>query len=87
MSDDLISRQALIKDMRSRKYIDGALCEIFETVVDEAPSAYDVDKVVRELEEYQKMLCIGELKIFYGIIEKCIEIVRSGGIEKDSGLI
>lgn len=41
MSDDLISRKALIADMKSRKYIDKALCEIFETVVDEAPTAFD----------------------------------------------
>lgn len=51
MSNDLISRSALIEDMRSRKYIDKALCEIFETVVDDAPTAYDLDAVCEELKK------------------------------------
>lgn len=57
MSNDLISRSALIADMRSRKYIDKALCEIFETVVDEAPTAYDVDKVAERIKYRGKTVC------------------------------
>ena len=49
VSGDLISRKVLIADMKSRKYIDKALCEIFETVVDEAPTAFDKEKVIEEL--------------------------------------
>ncbi len=45
-----IDADALIKDMRSRKYIDKALCEIFETIVDNTPTAYDAEAVVKELE-------------------------------------
>ena len=55
MSSDLISRSALIADMRERSYIDKALCEIFETVVDEAPTAYDVDKVMRKVKNGGKL--------------------------------
>lgn len=51
MDNDLISRSALIADMRERSYMDKALCEIFETVVDEAPTAYDVDKVMKQLND------------------------------------
>ena len=54
MSDDLISRKALIADMRSRKYINKALCEIFETIVDDAPMAFDKEKVIEELVELRQ---------------------------------
>ena len=75
MSGDLISRKVLIADMKSRKYIDKALCEIFETVVDEAPTAFDKEKVIEELEDYlfEKYCVEGD--------EKIAEIVEKGGIE------
>ena len=75
VSGDLISRKVLIADMKSRKYIDKALCEIFETVVDEAPTAFDKEKVIEELEDYlfEKYCVEGD--------EKIAEIVEKGGIE------
>ena len=50
MSDDLISRKALLENLRSRKYIDMPLREGFESIVDWQPTAYDVDKVIEKLE-------------------------------------
>lgn len=84
MNDDLISRKVLIADMKSRKYIDKALCEIFETVVDEAPTAFDKEKVIEEL-EYDKEMSSkystglreqGHIEAF----DEAISIVKKGGI-------
>ena len=88
MSDDLISRKVLIADMKSRKYIDKALCEIFETVVDEAPTAFDKEKVIEELKnkaedsrkywsEFDDEDAFGEMNAY----TRAIEIVEKGGIE------
>ena len=87
VSGDLISRKVLIADMKSRKYIDKALCEIFETVVDEAPTAFDKEKVIEQI----KVLSAGIIlntNISDDYAEGCvnaakdiIEIVEKGGIE------
>lgn len=88
MSDDLISRKVLIADMKSRKYIDKALCEIFETVVDEAPTAFDKEKVIEELKKTGKRFCVSARcsedcqNCEHGVLMKAlIEIVKKGGIE------
>lgn len=46
----LIDADKLIEDIHKRSYISKALSEIFETVIDEQPTAYDVDNVVEQLE-------------------------------------
>lgn len=88
MSDDLISRKALIADMRSRKYIDKALCEIFETIVNDAPIAFDKEKVIEELRANMSAVqgISGQAVAFafsdgyYNGIKDAIEIVEKGGI-------
>ena len=50
----LIDANKLIEDIRKRNYISKALSEIFETIIDEQPTAYDVDKVVEQLEELKE---------------------------------
>ena len=85
MSDDLISWKALIADMKSRKYIDKALCEIFETVVDEAPTAFDKEKVIEQIREkvsdcYLKY-CGKYNNCLQCRADKAVEIVEKGGIE------
>lgn len=90
VNNDLISRKALIEDMRSRKYIDKALCEIFETVVDEAPTVRDVDAVCYELEKMKEIMlspinidCFGdtcrESDCMARVLNRAIEIVRNEG--------
>ena len=92
VSDDLISRKVLIADMKSRKYIDKALCEIFETVVDEAPTAFDKEKVIAEIQNQLELsdTCAyesdypTEVSYYKGRSlghEIDIEIVEKGGIE------
>ena len=79
MSGDLISRKVLIADMKSRKYIDKALCEIFETVVDEAPTAFDKEKVIEELQSpCNYTIMAGK---HFTTVDRAIEIVEKGGIE------
>lgn len=85
MSDDLISRKALIADMRGRKYIDKALCEIFETIVDESPAAFDKEKVIEELQRHSHnyypsidYYCLSRKAVD---LKDAIEIVEKGGIE------
>ena len=89
MSDDLISRKALIADMKSRKYIDKALCEIFETVVDEAPTAFNKEKVMNEIKEYKEdaekwanklIESADEFYTYMNAYNNCLEIVEKGGI-------
>ena len=53
------------------------LCEIYK-MVDEQPTAYDVDKVVEQMEEYVKES--SNVDYNRAMIE-AIEIVKSGGIE------
>lgn len=87
MSNDLISQKVLIADMKSRKYIDKALCEIFETVVDEAPTAFDKEKVIEQI----KVLSAGIIlntnisddyaEGYVNAAKDIIEIVEKGGIE------
>lgn len=61
-----------------------------ELVIDQLPTAYDVDKVVQQLED-RKSLMLETFKIsesdidrgrIYGM-DKAIEIVKGGGIDGD----
>lgn len=51
-----------------------ALCELIDT----QPTAYDVDKVVAQLEEYRE-----EMERFKcgGMLSDMIEVVKAGGVE------
>lgn len=90
MSNDLISRSALLEEINNFSMrITGsanamALVIMDETkksimrMVEEQPTAYDVDKVVERLEEYVKES--SNVDYNRAMIE-AIEIVKSGGIE------
>ena len=86
MSDDLISRKALIADMRSRKYIDKALCEIFETIVDDAPIAFDREKVISEIQVLSAGMVLNMnvsssyAEVYIDAAKDIIEIVKRGGL-------
>lgn len=86
----MIDADKLIEDIHKRNYISKALSEIFETIIDEQPMAYDVDKVVKQLEELKSQVPVNRILddiikdkpkelgqlIAYG---KAIEIVKAGG--------
>lgn len=76
--------------MKSRKYIDKALCEIFEMVVDEAPTAFAKEKVMNEIKEYKEdaekwanksIENADEFSTYVDAYKNCLDIVEKGGIE------
>ncbi len=82
---DLISRKALVKDIR--KHVSGTpLQEMFETIVDSQPTAYDVDKVVERLEcekgnesDYINQDDKRLVRHWNLCIDNCRQIVKGGG--------
>lgn len=85
MSNDLISRSALIQSLRNNLLVD--VTPNLEQAIAEQPTAYDVDKVVEQLEaESERWKESGEayedqkeLGVSEGF-KKAIEIAKSGGI-------
>lgn len=55
----------------------------FENMIYEQPTAYDVDKVVENLEELRDRFNKKNFAI-RGIIEKAIEIVKEGYVDKQT---
>lgn len=95
--DDLISRSAVINLLRELR-IDNVAVNDKRLVehIDELPTAYNVDKVVKELEEereysyadfeeyaQEKSPCLDAEydDFFHRGLERAIKIVRKGGVE------
>ena len=86
--DDLISRSALIKVMEKKyevaekkAFYSVGLSEGFivtEEIIKEQPTAYDVEAVVKQIEEFYPD---AEHYVFSGAITDIIEIVRNGGVK------
>ena len=78
----LIDADALKKDLKSVTLSNGTLVNTNAVLylLEEYPTAYDVDKVVEQLEELKRRYGIEEFGI-KGIICKAIEIVKGGGID------
>lgn len=80
----LIDVDKLIEDIHKRNYISKALSEIFETIIDEQPLAYDVDGVVKEINEwtFNANIDVGDGTVMnHNLIvrDTAIEIVKAGG--------
>ena len=86
----LVDADALKKDLKSVTLSNGTLVNTNAVLylLEEYPTAYDVDKVVKQLED-RKSLILETLKIseadidrgrIYGM-EKAIEIVKGGGVD------
>ncbi len=78
MSDDLISRSALMQLLRGNVLVD--VTSNLEQAIAELPTAYDVDKVIERLKK--------EFEKYYGnqwneapYLVNAIKIVKSCGIE------
>lgn len=90
MSNDLISRSALLEEINNFSMritgsantmaitIMGETKKSIAKLVDEQPTAYYVDKVVEQMEEYVKES--SNVDYNRAMIE-AIEIVKSGGVE------
>lgn len=61
---DLINRSELIKDIRSRSYINNALAEIFETIIDEQSEVSDKEIRDKAIFEFSKKIK-EEIEEFY----------------------
>lgn len=86
--DKLISAEKLIQNIRKRSYIDKALAEIFETIIEEQPADFDKEKVIKELKslaedsrkywsKFDDEDAFGEMNAY----TRAIEVVEKGGIE------
>ena len=78
----LIDADKLIEDVLNSMPT-GSARGVFRAFVDEQPTAFDVDKVVSELEDYKmwKELLIYDLDFRERqIIKKAIDIVKEGGV-------
>ena len=92
MSNDLISRSALSKKICNKECevelnafllgLNAKQIVIMECICD-LPTAYDVDKVIEQLEEKSfipgDMIGVSDTKII--MAEKAIDTVKSGGVE------
>ena len=85
---DLISRSELIKELNkycgNQRYL---VSENIREIINNQPNAYSVDKVVEELKELHEIYLnrygiIGNSSL--GAIERAIEIVKQGGVGKES---
>ena len=93
---DLISRSELLKRFCINKdghRIPERDCDNFEvtvsvkdikTIIKEQPTAYDVDKVVEELELHSFELGTDTLPAHYVRLNDAIEIVKQGGVSDDA---
>ena len=83
MSDDLISRSALVKEIENIKVPYGNDNESYISmprvldIISEQPKAYDVDAVCEKLGEMQIIANTYNEKVYIMAIEKAIEIVKN----------
>ena len=90
MSNDLISRSALMQALRGNVLVD--VTSNLEQAIAEQPTAYDPDKVIKDLEEYAHSDICGSCRscrisddIENIECENCgalgaLEIVKNGGV-------
>ena len=84
---DLISRSELIKHFEAIQQQENVVGLEFIAMIDEIkeqPTAYDVDKVVEELELHSFELGTDSLPVHYVRLNEAIEIVKQGGISEAS---
>ena len=91
MSDDLISRKALLNALENAKdkvYEGKTILEVMQEIIGEQKTAFDKEQVIEELQKnaeearayWQKYDCEDIHGLFRGY-KNAIEIVKKGGIE------
>lgn len=91
MSDDLISRKALLDIFRRNsifEHITNAAGKNVIEIIKEQPTAYDMDKVTEQLETRRSLLEVARMpksakSAAYTAYSLAIETVRKGGINED----
>lgn len=85
-------KEAIEGEKDDNDYMCRLCLESIKEIIDEQPTAFDVDKVVEQLEEVEKIMtspvtedCFGEecraSDCTICLIRKAIEIVKGGGVE------
>lgn len=83
--NDLINRRELIKHFEAIQQEEHVIGLEFVATIDEIkeqPTAYNVDKVIEELELHSFELGTDTLPVHYVRLNEAIEIVKQGGIGK-----
>ena len=83
MSDDLISRKALIENLMQEIPL-AENVHIFRDIIENQPTAFDKEKVIEELKSAENYLYVNGIRITnFKFIHPltAIEIVEKGGIE------
>lgn len=77
----LIDADALKKDLKSCTLSNGTLVNTNAVLylLEEYPTAYDVDKVVEQLEETKAYMLYENMNADVKWIDKAIEIIKAGG--------
>ena len=67
----------------TKSQLDPIILAIIIGALEEQPTAYDVDKVVEELEEAKHEICLSDddLEHYQNGIDDAIEIVKQGGVD------
>ena len=88
MSNDLISRSTLMSHIESerRQWGEDYDAEQILGDIEDFPTAYDMDKVVEQLEDYgNEEMCYYKNTPYEKCVEECvhkaIEIVKGGGVD------
>lgn len=86
----LIDADALKKDLKSVTLSNGTLVNTNAVLylLEEYPTAYDVDKVVEQLEmkidnaEFDELLTSNEKDAYVDAYRRAIEVVKGGGVDE-----
>lgn len=87
MSDDLISRKAVIdilieEHVRNSILVSPAFAEILVQRIKKLPTAFNKERVKQELEVFSKLYSFSETDCEFAIPQNiALEIVENGGIE------
>lgn len=70
MSDDLISRKAVIAAVDRHTREDGTLDDDISVILEEVKTAFDKEKVVKQIEDYRDLVPEWALKEIIEIVKK-----------------
>lgn len=80
MSDDLISRKAVIEAVDRHTREDGTLDDDISIILEEVETAFDKEKVIKIISHVNSAIAVGDKNALYWMA-KLEEIVEKGGIE------
>lgn len=85
MSDDLISRKAVIEAVDKHTREDGTLDEDITVILEEVKTAFNKEKVRQELEKFSKLYRLSEKDCEFAIPQNiALEIVDNGGTNESN---